>query len=584
VSGPVIIAGEFELDSDRHELRHQGRRVALRPTPFRLLLHLVKHRDRTVSKQELLEAVWPGVIVSDMALASALNLAREALDDDGRTQRSIKTRRGFGYEFVGAVEECGQTNEPGAIPSLAVLPLENLSGDPEQEYFGDGLTEALIGDLARIPGLHVISRTSVMHYKATLKTIPEIAQELSVDYLIEGSFSRSGENVHVSAQLIDASDDYHLWAQTYDQDMSDGLAIQRDVARAVAQQMRIELAPEVSEDLAAIRQVNPRAQEAVFKAEFQFQSNNLGNILKAAAYYEEAIEIDPTYAAPLAGLAAMSLWQAGEVRPAHEEMPKTKETALKALALDERQSEAHKVLGWINLYYELDWEGAEEQFADCRRLNSSNYGAYRGSAEVLSSLGMHDDAQRMVDRCFALNPLDPLNRDACAQLLFVARKFEQAIEESRLALEVNPNLGMAWSNLAYAYLCTGRVDEALDAYLRCLEAHALAARSVRVDFREARDRDGLRGFAQAFLSWYRDLPDRKYFSPLRIAPWVAASGDTDQALDLVQRGCRERARGIHNLRVNPVWDPLRDDPRFEDLCSRMGIPQPELPIAGTLAP
>jgi tetratricopeptide (TPR) repeat protein len=215
----------------------------------------------------------------------------------------------------------------------------------------------------------------------------EIAKELSVDYLLEGSFSRSGEKVRVSAQLIDASDDYHLWAQTYDQDMSDGLVIQSDVARAVAQQMRIELAPKISEGFAAISQVNPRAQEAFFRAEFQFQSNNLGNILKAATYYEEAIEIDPTYAAPLVGLAAISLWQADEVRPALKEMPKDKETALKALALDERESYAHNVLGWINLYYELDWESAEERFNDRRRLNPSSDGAYRGSAEVLSSRG-----------------------------------------------------------------------------------------------------------------------------------------------------------------------------------------------------
>jgi tetratricopeptide (TPR) repeat protein len=194
---------------------------------------------------------------------------------------------------------------------------------------------------------------------------------------------------------------------------------------------------------------------------------------------------------------------------------------------------------------------------------------------------MHDDALLMVERCLALNPLDPMNRDDCARFLFVARKYEQAIEESRLALEVNPNLGMAWGSLAYAYLSTGRVDEALDAYLRSLEAHALGARSgFRVDCRGARDRDRLRGFAQAFLSWYRDLPDRKYFFPLRIAPWLAASGDTDQAPDLVERGCRERARGIHNLRANPVWDPFATTRASRTSAAAWGFHSPNCLLRG----
>jgi TolB-like protein/DNA-binding winged helix-turn-helix (wHTH) protein len=329
--------GEHELDTEARTLKRRGKRIRVQAKVFDLLTYLIEHRERAASIDELLDALWPDVSVSPSALSRAVHKAREAVADDGERQAVLLTEHGHGFRFIAevsvlpGVERAAQPptgfrtrwvatagvvalllaiaavwllNRPVAelppIRSIAVLPFANLSGDPEQEYFSDGMTEALISNLAKIGALHVISRTSAMHYKDTRKTLPEIAQELNVDAIVEGSVLCDGDRVRITAQLIHGTSDRHLWAEEYERDLKDVLLLQSEVAQAIAREVRVVLTPEDEERLARARAVDPEAYEWWVKGSYY---EDIQEFEHATEAHQKAIEIDPDYAAAYAGLA-----------------------------------------------------------------------------------------------------------------------------------------------------------------------------------------------------------------------------------------------------------------------------------------
>lgn len=346
----------------------------MEPKVFEVLIFLIEHRARVVEKEELLSTVWKQAFVTQNALTRVIANLRKALGDDPREARYIRTVQTHGYQFIPEVrssqaaepETTGWTASARAdrIESLAVLPLENLSGDPSQEYFADAMTEELITELAKISALRVISRTSIMQYKRARKPLPEIARALNVDAVIEGSALRSGNRVRITAQLVHGATDSHLWAESYERDLSDILGLQREVARTIVREVRIKLTPRDQARLASARQVNPEACEAYLKGVYYFC---LGRdrmpatrelLTRSIGYFGQAIRIDRDYALAHAGRASALRWLGAYSDPAFYR--EAKRAAIKAIELDDTVAEAHAALGWILFKYEWDWRGPNQ--------------------------------------------------------------------------------------------------------------------------------------------------------------------------------------------------------------------------------
>ena len=344
------------------------------------------------------------------------------------------------------------------IKSLAVLPLENLSGDPAQEYFADGMTEALISNLARIRALKVISRTSVMRYKGSHKSLPEIARELNVDAVIEGTVQRSGGRVRVTAQLIHAATDAHLWARDYERDLTDVLKLQSEVARAVADEIRIQVTAEERARLASARSVNPQAHEAYLLGRYHFSKGNEQGWKQAIEYFERAIQLAPDYAAAYAGLS--DAWRQRGVFGAADfkevESP-ARAAALKAIELDEQLAEAHISLANIKYLYDWDWAGAEQEFRRALELDPGSLDAHIDYGHLLMHLGRHDEAIREGQIAVQLDPLSSGTQSSLGRFLYRARRYEEALPHLQRAVELEPRSVVANSRLGDVYAQTGQV-------------------------------------------------------------------------------------------------------------------------------
>jgi serine/threonine protein kinase/tetratricopeptide (TPR) repeat protein len=345
---------------------------------------------------------------------------------------------------------------PGRIESLAVLPLENLSGDPQQDYFADGMTEAVITEVAQISELRVTSRTSVVQYKHTKKSLREIAKELGVDAVLEGAVQRSGGRVAITAQLIQASTDRHLWAKSYQRDMSDVLALEREVAQNVAEEVGVKLGSSKQAYIAAARTVNPEAQEDYLLGLNDLRSGTRAGTEKAVEYFQAAITKDPNDARSYAGLANAYRGLSSLYMAPLDAMPKAKAAAVRALELDETLAESHASLGVLKLFYDWDWSGAEKEFRRARELNPSLVEAHLGEATYLATLGRFDDALAEDKLALALDPASPRARVAALLHSYLARRFDGTIEECRKTIELAPNVGTPHAILGLALSFEGR--------------------------------------------------------------------------------------------------------------------------------
>jgi TolB-like protein len=329
---------------------------------------------------------------------------------------------------------------PGDVQSIAVLPLANLSGDPAQEYFADGTTEELITDLAKISALEVISRTSVMHYKGTQKTVPEIAKELGVDALIEGSVQRAGSRVRITAQLIHAPADRHLWAESYERDVKDVLALQDEVARAIAGEIQIALTPQERTHLASARPINPEAHELYLKGRYQWNKRTEEGLKKGLEFFQQAIREDPSYALAYCGAAdTYGILGNNRFLPGVEAYPKAREATLKALELDQNLAEAHASLGLVLVDYDRDWSAGEREYQRAIELSPSCATAHHWYALALASMGRTDEAIREIELARRLDPLSVRVSSNVGFALYFGRQYDRAIPELLKAIELEPS-------------------------------------------------------------------------------------------------------------------------------------------------
>ncbi len=459
---------------------------------------------------------------------------------------------------------------PGAkIESLAVLPFANLSGDPQQEYLADGITDFLITDLGQMQALQrIISRTSVVHYKTDRQSLREIARQLNVDAVVEGSVIRSDKTVHVAVRLVSAADDRQLWSHSYESEFRDLLALQHELALGIAREIHSSLpVPAKSEPQ---RQIDPAAQEAYLKGHYLQFGDTSEQRLKARAYLEEAMRLEPNYAPTYAGLAD-NYWNDIDL-PARESMPKARQYALKAVALDDRLAQAHVSLATVRFYGDWDWAGADAEYQRALRLNPNDAEAHRMFSVFLAAMGRADEALAQVLAAQELDPLYNSNNTTAGWDLYCARRYDQALQFCRKAAELAPNDGGSHACMAYNYLGKGNSLLALEESKKTRSLSGDAPVWAVMEGR-AHAQGGNRAATRGILHQLLRRSQKTYVPPFFIAELYTALGETDKAFLWLDRAYAERDLYLAGIKVDPAMDPLRADPRFQTLSKRMGLTQ-----------
>ena len=634
-STPVRLRfGVFEVDLRAGELRKHGVRLRLQEQPFQVLAMLLERPGETVTREELRNRLWTAetFVDFDHGVNKAVNRIRDALGDSATSPRFVETVARRGYRFIadvavaegGPIATSGTTTgdlvpvenvsvapvaarpsperlrrwhpwtitgvalalasivivawarqssapQPATIRSLAVLPLENLSGDSSQEYFADGMTDELIATLGQISALRVISRTSVMQYKRARKPLPQIARELNVDAVVEGTVIRSGGQVRITAQLIEARDDKHLWSASYDGDLRDALTLQNNVARAIAEQIRINLNPQEQATLAQKKVVDPEAYEAYLKGRYFWNKRTGDDLERAVEYFNRAIERDPTYAQAFSGLAdtyaLLGDWEYGVLAP-KEALPRAKAAALKALQLDNTLGEAHTSLAFCLDAFDWDLKSADTEFRRSIELNPGYATAHHWYAWHLSLLGRDNDAIAELKKAQTLDPLSLIINADLAELLLIAHFTDESIQQSRKTIEMDVNFPLAHNQLAVAYLQTHRLDEAISELRKAVQLSA-GSPTCTANLARAFAASGRRNEAVELLGDLKKRSRASSSNASEIAVVYAALGDNEQAMTWLETGYQERFNPSVLLR--PGFDPLRADPRFQDLEHRVGL-------------
>jgi TolB-like protein/Tfp pilus assembly protein PilF len=459
-----------------------------------------------------------------------------------------------------------QRPRPGAAPrTLAVLPLANLTGDPAQEYFSDGMTDAVITRLASVPGLHVISRQSVMGYKSSPRPMREIARELGVEVVVEGSVIRSVDRVRVTAQLIHAPTDRHLWAQSYDRPLADVLALQEEIAAAIAGQVERRLAPAAA-PVRKARPVDPRAYELFLRGRFHLHELNPASLRQAADYFDRSRAVDPAFAPAVAGLATSMLLQEfwGEGSRSPERIEEVRRTVARALELDPNLADAHDTLGRVLLHYDFDWPGAAAAFRRAVELEPSSMSAHNGKSLLHQTLLQWDEAAAEAARAVALDPLSPMALAEEGRVFYRMRRYAEAEQRFKRALDLNPGFGSALDRLIQLLLAQGRLREAREALGR-LEELPSHRRHRSLNLRARLE--ALSGNLPAARALLAEVPE----ASLSRASAFVALGEHDHAFRELEGLVATKTMTPYGW-SNPPLDPLRGDPRFAVLVGRMGLP------------
>ncbi len=618
----IIRFGVFEVDLRAGEFRKQGLKVKLQEQPLQVLAMLLERPGEVVTREELQKKIWPGntFVDFDHGLDKAINKIRQALSDSADSPRFIETLPRRGYRFMAPVESARahlrvrptEGLHPGtsllkrrliasAVPllailflslglnvgrlrdrflsrrqqpriqSLAVLPLQNLSGDPAQEYFADGMTDELITEVAKVIPLRVISRTSIMQYKGALKPLPTIARELDVDAVVEGAVVRSGLKVRVTAQLIRARDDRLLWSEKYERDLSDVLALQSEVAHAIAGQIRVNLNAQEQTSLARPRLVNPQAYEAYLKGTFFRNKLTEEGLDKSVGFFTQTIELDPGYAQAYAGLSESYVYLGiFGFRPSGVVYPKARSAAMKALQLDETVAEAHNSLADVKKGYDWDWAGAEAEYRRAIQLNPSYSLAHSWYSEYLSKMGRHEEAIAEARRARELDPISVGRLTVLSMVFYRARRYDKAIGVCQRALELDPNSPNTLWFLALAHEQKGELPDAIAELERAVKSSG-GGTIYRALLAHAYAQAGERTKALSILHELKALSKQRYVSPLDIAVIYTGLGDRNSAFQWLEKAYQERTMRIQEL-PDPLFDSLRSDPRFADLMQGIGLP------------
>jgi TolB-like protein/DNA-binding winged helix-turn-helix (wHTH) protein/Tfp pilus assembly protein PilF len=610
--------GAFEADLRSGELRKHGMKIKLQDQPFQILAMLLERPSEIVTREELRHKLWPAdtFVDFDVGLNAAIKRLRDALGDSAESPRYIETLPRRGYRFVAAAERIEdlpiqskhltvlqpeklwiavgslatllvvffglnfgglrqrllRTNAATKVQSIAVLPLENLSGDPAQEYFADGMTEALITDLGKIGQLRVISRTSVMKYKGTKKSLREIAGELQVDGLVEGTVARSGDRVRITANLVQASPEKHLWADSFERELRDVLALQDDVSRAIANGIQIRLTPQEQARLASTHRVNPEAYEAYLEGRYFWEKLWPLGGPKANEYFELAVEKDPAWALPYSGLADSYLMAGVNSAIPNEFCTKAKATALNAVEKDDTAAETHTILGEVEFWCEWDWASADRDLRRAIEVNPSFAQAHSSYSRYLLAMGRTNEALAESKRAVELDPLSLEIRWDRWLPFYYTGQYVAAEEQCRKIQEIDPtnNLGPLYcGDVALAkgddWQAIRELQESVSlsegknprAVAHLGYAYAVAGRTAD---------------AQAALAQLKEMSTRQYVHPVLVARVCAGLGQRQEAFEWLEAGYRVRSRDLLELKYDPRLASLRTDPRFVDLLRRIGLP------------
>jgi TolB-like protein/DNA-binding winged helix-turn-helix (wHTH) protein len=619
-SPPLLHFGTFELDLSSHELRKAGALVKLQSQHFQLLVLLAERAGQVVTREEIRRTLWNnGTFVDfDRSINFCVNQIRGALGDDPQSPRYIETLPRKGYRSVAPVTEAGgepakaqsapeplAVRKPGAarrwwllsagvavslvaialaaemglsphlatkpMRSLAVLPLDNLSHDPEQQYFADGMTDELITALAKISALRVVSRTSVMQYKGTKKPISQIARELNVEAVLEGSVTRDRNRVRITAQLIGAAAEKHLWAEKYEGSLEEVLTLQDRVASAVAREIRIQMTPRERTLLATPRAVDPEAYEAYMKGRYLWEASSEENLRKSQDYFEQAIKKDPGYALAWAGLAdtydKLADWG---VVPRKDSGPRARAAAQKALDLDNSLGGPLITLAAARTNLEWDWAGAERLCKRAIELNPNCGNAHHVYATLLAALGRIQEAVAEARRAHEVEPLNAQFHANVIWKLYLAHEYEEAELEFRKMRQWHLNFTGGYI-MASVYLQTGRQREAV------AELQRRAAESRRgilelMYLGHALGVSGARAEGHKVLEEMQSLSQRRYVPPEHFAIVYEGLGERDRALQWFEKACAEHSMNPWLL-PDPRLDSVRSEPRFKEILRRMGLPQ-----------
>jgi len=610
--------GAFQLDLRAGELRRKGLRVKLPEQPLQLLAILLQHPGEVVTREELRGRLWPGdtFVDFDHGLNNAVNRLREALGDRVDTPIFIETLPRHGYRFIAPVESGvprdavapgppappprnltrrrwlfgggavlasliagaaltwtrpGRRQPPAPRVMLAVLPFENLSNDSALEYVGDGLTEEMITQLGGLQPeqLGVIARTSSMHYKGTRKRLDEVARELGVDYVLEGSVRRSGSRLRISAQLIQVRDQTHLWAESFERDVSDVVDVESQVTQAIAREIQLALPPWQQARLRGGRRVNTEAHQLYLKGVYLANKGGEQGLELALGQFQQAIAKDPRFALAQAGKAVCYTRLSSFYMPPREAMPHAKEAALKALELDEGLSEAHTALALVKLFYDWDRTGAEEELKRAIALNPSSAEALAWYGYYLASLGRHEEALAKTRRAQALDPLSAVRHADLQWVLLLARRYDEVLEEGRKALELEPHFALARSNTGLAYALKGEFPRALAELERSARMDDSPVMALALAYGYAVS--GKTREAARLLAEMKTLSHRRYVCSFEMATAHATLGETDRAFEWLRRALGERSDCMVWLKAEPMLDSLRSDPRFSALLREVGL-------------
>jgi TolB-like protein/DNA-binding winged helix-turn-helix (wHTH) protein/Flp pilus assembly protein TadD len=622
------------VDHENFRVQKDGQNVSLTPRAFDVLVFLAKNSGRVVEKQEFFDEVWKETFVSDNALTKIIKEIRHALDDDAGNPRYIETVPKRGYRLIAELagpeisnetpeldeaelliqepepESVGSPTQPrnyrnrfvlfigliviatalvslyfltGAgkntsngdvanepIDSIAVLPFKNVTQDVNAEYLSDGITESLINRLSLLSSLKVASRSAAFRYKGKEQDAQKIAAELNVRSVLTGSVQQVDGQLVINVSLDDARNDRHIWGEQYVRGFSDILDLQNEIAQNVAGQLRLIITQPDQEQLSKHYTKSSEAYDLYLKGQYEWKKHTLEDLQKGIAYYDQALAKDPNFALAYAGIASCYTVLGNNYLPPHETYKKAKAYASKALAIDDKLADAHSAMGAVRLYYDWNWQEAEKELKRAQTLNPNDGDAYLLYGDYLDAMGRFDEARSETARAKDIDSLSAMFNTNNGIAYYYARQYDEAIDELKNTITLEPRFVNAYVYLGQAYEQKGAYAKAIETFEKGMsnsERHPLLISSLGHAFALAGDRDK----AQKALSELIEISGRRYVSPYLMAVVCAGLGDKEQTLMWLEKGYKDRSFLMIWLKVEPQFDPLRGDPRFDRLVQRIGL-------------
>jgi TolB-like protein/DNA-binding winged helix-turn-helix (wHTH) protein/Flp pilus assembly protein TadD len=585
-------------------LERDGHAVRLEPKVMQVLVCLAERPGELLTKEQLIRAVWTDTFVADDVLTRCVSELRKALGDDPKQPRFIETISKGGYRLIAPIQPLPAENslrsrswlipvvglvslflivaaaafvlrarltstraKASPFQSIAVLPLEDLSHDPAQEFFADGMTDELINEVGQVQALRVVSRTSVMRFKGSRKPLKEIAQALNVDAVLEGAVLRSAGRVRITAQLIDARLDKQLWAHSYEGDLGDVLHLQSALAGAIITEIQIAVTPKEQQRIASTRRVDPEALDAYLHGQFYWNQFSVEGMRQAVEHFQKAIDRDPNWAAAYAGQ-AHAYHELSWYQPPKQVMPKAKSAAEKAIQIDPSDADAHAALGWVKWVYEWDWTGADAEFQRAITFRPNSSRARGQYALFLDSEGRSREALEQEHLALEVDPLSPIDNTNLGDILSSSGQMDQAIAQYQKTIGIDPHFGAAHGGLGLAYARTRRYDEAIKEILAGLEFDNDPQYRGALAWTYALA--GKKKLAQETLRELNKLSSQTYIPASISVEALAALGEKEKAIAALQQGIQDRDSNLAFLQVDQDLSPLKSDPRVQRLLHVIG--------------